>query len=128
MFPRSRILIVHDNDADVRTWKEHLSDLDCDIDVATDGADTLERVARFQPDLILLNPLIGKGGGFDVCRQIKEDPTTRKTMILMVTPLFEPGDVERAVEAGTDDFLGIPVVKLELVKRVENMLRLRRLL
>jgi DNA-binding response OmpR family regulator len=49
-------------------------------------------------------------------------------MILMVLALNEPGDIERAVDAGTDDFLGIPVVKLELVKRVENMLRLRRLL
>ena len=124
MSARSRILIVHDNEADVRTWKEYLSDLDCDIDVAGEGDDTLERVARFQPDLILLNPMIGKGGGFDVCRQVKEDPATRKAMILMVLALNEPGDIERAVDAGTDDFLTIPVVKLELVKRVENLLKL----
>ncbi len=124
MSARSRILIVHDNDADVRSWREYLSDLDCDIDVAGEGGDTLQRVARFQPDLILLNPMIGKGGGFDVCRQIKEDPATRKTMILMVLALNEPGDIERAVDAGTDDFLSIPVVKLELVRRVENLLKL----
>ena len=46
-------------------------------------------------------------------------------MVLMVTALGELGDIERAVESGTDDFLSKPVNKIELVKRVENMLKLR---
>ena len=60
-----------------------------------------------------------------VCRQVKQDPATSGIMILMVTALNELGDIERAVSAGCDDFLSKPINKLELLKRVENMLRLR---
>ena len=66
-----------------------------------------------------------KLSGFEVCRKLKDDPATRRIMILMVTALNELGDIERAVQAGTDDFLSKPVNKLELVKRVENMLKLK---
>ena len=66
-----------------------------------------------------------KLSGFEVCKTLKKDPATKHIMILMVTALNELGDIERAVAAGSDDFLSKPVNKLELVKRVENMLRLR---
>jgi DNA-binding response OmpR family regulator len=69
--------------------------------------------------------MMPKLSGFEVCQQLKADPTTRQIMVLMVTALGELGDIERAVEAGTDDFLSKPVNKIELVKRVENMLKLR---
>ncbi len=62
-----------------------------------------------------------------MCKKIKEDPATRNIMILMVTALNEDGDIERAVAAGCDDFLSKPVNKLELLKRVENMLKLRHI-
>ncbi|MEM6655266.1 MAG: response regulator, partial [Planctomycetota bacterium] len=60
-----------------------------------------------------------------VCQQLKGDPATSPIMILMVTALNELGDIERAVEAGADDFVSKPITKLELLKPVENMLRLR---
>ena len=63
--------------------------------------------------------------GFEVCKKIKDDPQTKRVMILMVTALNELGDIERAVAAGTDDFLSKPVNKIELLKRVENMLKLK---
>ncbi|MBU4398843.1 MAG: response regulator, partial [Planctomycetes bacterium] len=66
-----------------------------------------------------------KLSGFEVCKTLKQDPNARQVMILMVTALNELGDIERAVAAGCDDFLSKPVNKLELVKRVENMLKLR---
>ena len=93
--------------------------------MAVDGRDTLDKVAAFQPDLILLDIMMPKLSGFEVCKKLKADPATRGIMILMVTALNELGDIERAVEAGTDDFLSKPVNKLELLKRVENMLKLR---
>jgi CheY-like chemotaxis protein len=68
--------------------------------------------------------MMPKLSGFEVCGKLKADPATRGIMILMVTALNELGDIERAVEAGTDDFLSKPVNKLELLKRVENMLKL----
>jgi two-component system alkaline phosphatase synthesis response regulator PhoP len=69
--------------------------------------------------------MMPKLSGFEVCQEIKKDEATRGIMILMVTALNELGDIERAVQAGTDDFLSKPVNKVELLKRVENMLRLR---
>jgi CheY-like chemotaxis protein len=125
--PKSRILIADDNEPNVELLEAYLSDLDCEIAVAVDGRDTLEKVAAFQPDLILLDIMMPKLSGFEVCKQLKAKPDTSRIMILMVTALNERGDIERAVEAGTDDFLSKPVNKVELLKRVENMLRLRNI-
>ncbi len=121
---KSRILIADDNGPNVELLEAYLSGVDCEIGVAVDGRDTLDKVASFKPDLILLDVMMPKLSGFEVCEKLKTDPQTRDIMILMVTALNELGDIERAVEAGTDDFLSKPVNKLELVKRVENMLKL----
>jgi CheY-like chemotaxis protein len=123
--PAKRILIADDNPTNVELLEAYLSGLECEIRVAVDGRDTLDQVAGFRPDLILLDIMMPKLSGFEVCEKIKGDPATRGIMVLMVTALNEPGDIERAVAAGCDDFLSKPVNKLELVKRVENMLRLR---
>ena len=124
---KSRILIADDNEANVELLEAYLADLttDCDVAVAVDGQDTINKVAEFGPDLILLDVMMPKLSGFEVCEQLKSDAATRGIMILMVTALNELGDIERAVNAGTDDFLSKPVNKLELLKRVENMLKLR---
>ena len=99
--------------------------MDCQIAVAVDGRQTLEKVAEFQPDLILLDIMMPKLSGFEVCKTLKQDPATKAHHVLMVTALNELGDIERAVACGCDDFLSKPVNKLELIKRVENMLKLR---
>lgn len=122
---KSKILIADDNPTNVELLEVYLSDLGCETCVAVDGRDTLDKVAQFQPDLILLDIMMPKLSGFEVCKQLKSDPRTNQIMILMVTALNEAGDIERAVAAGCDDFLSKPVNKLELLKRVENMLKLR---
>ena len=122
---RDRVLIADDNEANVELLEAYLSDMDVDVAVAVDGQDTLDKAAAFDPHLILLDVMMPKLSGFEVCQKLKSDPKTRRIMILMVTALNEHGDMERAVEAGTDDFLSKPVNKEALVKRVENMLKLR---
>ncbi len=124
MSKKSRILIADDNEANVELLEAYLASLDVETAVAIDGQDTLDKVATFQPNLILLDIMMPKLSGFEVCQRLKSDPKTSNIMILMVTALNELGDIERAVEARTDDFLSKPVNKLELVKRVEIMLRL----
>ncbi|MCR4412454.1 MAG: response regulator [Thermoguttaceae bacterium] len=104
-----------------------MADVDCEIATAVDGRDTLDKVAQFQPDVILLDIMMPKISGFEVCKKVKGDPKTRDIMVLMVTALNEDGDIERAVAAGCDDFLSKPINKLELLKRVENMLKLRHI-
>jgi CheY-like chemotaxis protein len=122
---KSRILIADDNSTNVELLEVYLSGVECELAVAVDGKDTLDKVASFQPHLILLDVMMPKLSGFEVCKQLKQSAETKGIMILMVTALNELGDIERAVNAGTDDFLSKPVNKLELVKRVENMLKLR---
>jgi len=122
---RSRVLIADDNEPNRELLEVYLADIDCDIATAVDGKDTLDQVAKFHPDVILLDVMMPKLSGFEVCQRLKADPATSPIMVLMVTALGELGDIERAVESGTDDFLSKPVNRVELVKRVENMLKLR---
>ena len=122
---KSKILIADDNPSNVELLEVYLSDVDCEVATAIDGRDTLDMVAKFCPDLVLLDIMMPKLSGFEVCTVIKDDPATRGIMVLMVTALNEPGDIERAVVAGCDDFLSKPINKLELLKRVENLLKLR---
>jgi len=121
----SRILIADDNTANRELLEAYLVKVECELETAVDGADTLDKVKSFEPDLILLDVMMPKLSGFEVCKTLKEDPATSRIMILMVTALSELGDIERGVAAGTDDFLTKPVNRIELVKRVENMLKLK---
>ena len=122
---KPRILIADDNEANVELIEAYLGELDVDTEIAVDGQDTLDKVQSFRPDLILLDIMMPKLSGFEVCERLKADPETSKVMILMVTALNELGDIERAVEAGTNDFLSKPVNKLELNIRIRNMLEVR---
>jgi two-component system, OmpR family, alkaline phosphatase synthesis response regulator PhoP len=122
---KSRILIADDNAANRELLEAYLAQVDCDIELAVDGQDTIDKAKEFHPDLILLDVMMPKLSGFEVCRKLKDDSQLSKIMVLMVTALNELGDIERAVKAGTDDFLSKPVNKLELLKRVELMLRLK---
>ena len=121
----SKILIVDDNVPNVELLDAYLSGFDCEIETAGDGMEALEKVKSFAPDLILLDIMMPKLSGFEVCEKLKSDPKTKGIMILMVTALSELGDVERAVNAGCDDYLSKPVNKHELLKRVDNMLKFR---
>ena len=120
-----RILIADDNEANRELIEAYLAGIDCELESAVDGQDTLDKVASFKPDLVLLDVMMPKLSGFEVCKRLKDSPETRRVMVLMVTALNELGDHERAVAAGTDDFLSKPVNKVELLKRVEIMLKLR---
>ena len=125
--PKHRILIADDNAANRELLEAHLLGLDCELDFAEDGEHTLTKVAEFSPDLILLDVMMPRLSGFEVCKNLKSAPETVSIMILMVTALNELGDIERAVDAGTDDFLSKPVGKVELLKRVENMLKIKHI-
>jgi len=120
-----RILIADDNQANRELLDAYLADLNCVIEESCDGAETIAKIESFKPDLVLLDVMMPKLNGFEVCQKVKSNEATSKIMILMVTALNELGDIERAVNAGTNDFLSKPVNKVELLKRVENMLELK---
>ncbi|MCL2119946.1 MAG: response regulator [Planctomycetaceae bacterium] len=120
-----RVLIADDNMANVELLEAYLAGCDYEIATAADGAETLVMAESFEPNLILLDIMMPKLSGFEVCEELKNNVRTRGIMILMVTALTELGDIERAVTAGCDDYLSKPVNKAELLKRVENLLKLQ---
>ncbi len=122
---KGRILIADDNPVNQELLEAYLQDQGYEIEFASDGIETLEKVSSFKPDLILLDVMMPKLSGFEVCETLKKSPGSKQIMILMVTALAELGDIERAVSAGCDDYLSKPVHQLELVKRVENLLKLK---
>ncbi|MCC6239212.1 MAG: response regulator [Phycisphaerales bacterium] len=125
--PPSTVLIVDDNAQNVELLQAFLESLPVRIITASDGVEALEQVAHHNPDLILLDIMMPKMSGFQVCRKLKADPATRDIQILMVTALNELGDIEQASECGTDDFVSKPVNKFELLTRVKSLLRVRHL-
>ena len=123
----SKVLIADDNQQNCELLDAYLSGEGYLIDMACDGQATLDRVALSQPDLILLDIMMPKLSGYEVCQRLKADESTRDIPIVMVTALNEMGDIEKAVNAGADDFLTKPVNKLELTTRVRSLLRVRHL-
>lgn len=121
------ILVVDDNEQNLELLQAYLEGVGCQIRAARDGVEAVAAVETEQPDLILLDVMMPRMSGFQVCAKLKGDPATREIPIVMVTALNEVGDVERAVESGADDFLTKPVHKLELVTRVKSLLRVRLL-
>ena len=125
--PQSTVLIVDDNPQNVELLQAFLESLPVRIITAGDGIDALEKVAEHNPDLILLDIMMPRMSGFQVCRTLKGNNKTRDIQILMVTALNELGDIEQASECGTDDFVSKPVNKFELLTRVKSLLRVRHL-
>ena len=120
-----KIVIADDNLQNVELLEAYLSDVDCEIRTAFDGEETLRVVHEFEPDLLLLDVMMPRLSGFEVCRKLRTDPATEDILILMVTALNEASDFERGVQAGTDDFLTKPVNKVELLCRIRSLLRVR---
>ena len=121
------VLVVDDNVPNLELIQAYLEDLECTTVAAYDGVEALEIVANEKPDLILLDVMMPKMSGFEVCRRLKNNPTTSDIPVIMVTALNEFGDIERGIDCGTDDFVSKPVNKLELVTRVRTMLKLKHL-
>jgi CheY-like chemotaxis protein len=123
----SKILIADDDPLNCELLEAYLEGEGYQIETATNGQHTLDCVAKSQPDIILLDIMMPKLSGYEVCKRLKADPKTRDIPILMITALAEMGDIEKAVNAGANDFLTKPVNKLELTVRVRSLLHNRHL-
>ena len=123
----ARLLIVDENPQILELLEAYLESLPVQVRLAANGEAALAAVEREVPDLILLDIMMPRRSGFEVCRLLKDDPRYRDIPIIMVTALNEVGDMERARECGCDDFLSKPVNKIELLTRVQNLLKMRQL-
>jgi CheY-like chemotaxis protein len=116
-----RVLIADDNPQNAELLDAHLDGIGYETRITANGEETLSAVKDWAPDVVLLDVMMPKLSGFEVCKRMKADPTTANTAVLMVTALDQPTDVARAFDAGTDDFLTKPIHKAELVLRVKAL-------
>jgi len=121
----AKVLIADDHAQGVELLEAYLGEAPYETRTAANGEETLRAVTEWKPDLILLDVMMPRISGFEVCKRLRADPNTRNIGILMVTALDQPADVDRGVEAGTDDFLTKPINKAELLLRVRALLRSR---
>lgn len=122
-----RILIADDNEQNRELLEAYLLDEGHEILMSQDGQQTVEIAAKELPDLILLDIMMPKMSGYEVCQLLRSREETERIPILMVTALRDSSDIEKAVAAGADDFLSKPVNRLELKTRVRSLLRVRHL-
>ncbi len=119
---RAKILIAEDNPEGAELLQAYLDGTDYDIETAVDGEDALRKVDSFRPDLILLDVMMPKISGFEVCKRIRAKPQTAGIIVHMITALDQHHDIDRAVEVGTNDFLTKPINKAELLLRIKAAL------
>ena len=118
-----KILIADDNHQNAELLEAHLEGTGYETRIAVNGEDTLKAVGEWQPDVILLDVMMPKLSGFEVCQRLRKEAGGMRVGVLMVTALDEPSDIGKAVDAGTDDFLTKPINKTELLIRVRALLQ-----
>ncbi len=121
----ARILIADDDPQGVELLEAYLASTGYDIRTAADGEEALKVIQEWQPDLVLLDVMMPKISGFQVCKRLRSEERTRRIAVLMVTALDQPSDVERAVEAGAEHFLTKPINKAELLRHIHALLASR---
>lgn len=89
---------------------------------AGDGVEAVEVCRKERPDVLLLDILMPRMGGFDVCRVLKADPATKNIKILMITALDRMGDIETAFQHGASDYLTKPFDQEKLYKKLDKVL------
>jgi two-component system cell cycle response regulator len=121
----ARILVVDDIDANVRLLEAKLSAEYYEVSTARDGQSALDIAMAQLPDIILLDVMMPGMDGFEVCRRLKADTTTRHIPVVMVTALDGRRDRLAGLEAGADDFLTKPIDDVALFARVRSLTRLK---
>jgi putative two-component system response regulator len=120
------VLVVDDVLANVELLKSLLGREGYTVLTASDGQQALDVVAREHPDLVLMDVVMPKLSGFEVCERIKHDKATRFTPVVLITALFDPLDRLKGINAGADDFLTKPLNAHELKARARSLVRLKR--
>lgn len=121
-----KILVVDDEPQNIQVLRIRLQAEGYSVLTATNGQEALEQVKTRSPDLILLDVMMPKMNGFEVCERIRLDKTTQFIPIVMVTALSETQDRIDALDVGADDFISKPFDSLEVLARVRSLVRVKQ--
>jgi len=120
------VLVVDDNEQNIELLLAFLEDFveqqGGRIRTASDGLDAIKQIETLAPDLLLLDVMMPRMSGFQLCSRLKQNPVTKTIPIVLVTALNEVSDVERATDCGADDFISKPVNRVELIARIRTVL------
>ena len=120
---RPHVLVVEDEMPIVELLRYNLEKSGYSVSVATDGDEALERVAAAPPDAVLLDWMLPRKSGIEVCRQLRARPGTRTMPIILLTARGEEADRVRGLETGADDYIVKPFSPRELEARLKAVLR-----
>jgi adenylate cyclase len=123
----AKILVVDDTPKNIKLLVDLLTLRGYEVVTATSGREALARLGTERPDLVLLDVVMPEMSGYDVCRQIRENPATQILPVVMVTALEPAEERVSGLEAGADDFLTTPINQAELLARVRSLLRIKEL-
>ena len=119
---RKKILLVDDSGTTLMMEKMILNKGPYDLITAKDGEEGVAKALAENPDLILLDIVMPKMDGFEACRRLREQESTKETPIIMVTTRGEVENVEHGYELGCTDYVTKPINSLELMTKVKNYL------
>jgi putative two-component system response regulator len=121
------VLVVDDEELNASLLEAYLAPLFCEVEVARDGNEALQAIARRRPDLVLTDAVMPGMDGFALCQNIRNQPDLLLLPVVMVTALNQVSDRVRALEVGADDFLAKPADRIEVQARVRSLLRLKEI-
>jgi putative two-component system response regulator len=120
------ILIADDDDISARFLKRFLTREGHHVSIVTTAEEVLSACASDPPDLVVLDLVAPRGHGFDVCRQLKEQPRTRFIPVVIVTSQTDRHERLAGIDAGADDFVSKPFDAMELHARIQSLVKLKR--
>lgn len=119
---KTKIMIVEDSPTYLRKISESLQGSGYDIITAIDGEEALEKAVQESPNLIVLDVVLPKKNGFQVCRQLKTTPATQDIKILMMTSKSQDSDRFWGLKQGADDYMTKPYEDEELLANIAKLL------
>jgi adenylate cyclase len=123
----ARILVVDDTPVNLKLLGDLLSAKGYQVSTAASGAEALEKIDKMPPDLVLLDVMMPGMSGYEVCKKLRENPTTAVLPVVMVTALDPAQERVKGIDVGADDFLTKPINQPELLARVRSLLRVKSL-
>ena len=119
----AKVLIADDVAVDQQILSDIVKKIGHQIILASDGDQALEMVRNERPDLVLLDVVMPKKNGFQVCREIRNDPSVAKIKVIMVTSKNQDSDKFYGLQQGADDYIGKPINEPTLVSMINKLVR-----